>query len=171
MVDLAKYEVIRTLDAVEIRAYPRMLLARVDGYGDGGFNFLFRYITGNNRQKSKIAMTAPVVAEKIAMTAPVLADTNALAFVLPDKYDPENAPEPLDEHVKIVEIPPRKVAALRFRGGWSKKAFEEHAKVMLGVLETAGIQTIGSVFTMRYNSPFMPWFLRHNEVAVEIESE
>lgn len=146
-----------------------MMVAKVEGFGDGGFNLLFRYITGNNRQKSKVAMTAPVVAEQISMTAPVLSDTNALAFVLPEKYQPDTAPEPLDDRVKIIEIPQRNVAALRFKGGWSKKVFATKAKILLEELEKAGIQALGNVFSMRYNSPFMPWFLRHNEVAIEVE--
>jgi hypothetical protein len=74
MVEQAKYEVLKKIGKTEIRRYPRLVIARVDGYGDGGFNLLFRFITGNNRQKSDIAMTAPVVSEEIAMTAPVLSE-------------------------------------------------------------------------------------------------
>ena len=63
MVEQAKYEVLREINKVEIRRYQTVVIARVDGYGDGGFNLLFSFITGNNLQKSKIAMTAPVVSE------------------------------------------------------------------------------------------------------------
>jgi 1,4-dihydroxy-2-naphthoyl-CoA synthase len=63
MVEQAKYEVLKKIGNMEIRRYPRLVVARVDGYGDGGFNLLFRFITGNNQQKSDIAMTAPVVSE------------------------------------------------------------------------------------------------------------
>jgi 1,4-dihydroxy-2-naphthoyl-CoA synthase len=59
MVDQARYDVLKEIGKVELRRYPRLVIARVDGYGDGGFNILFAFITGNNRQKSKIAMTAP----------------------------------------------------------------------------------------------------------------
>jgi 1,4-dihydroxy-2-naphthoyl-CoA synthase len=50
MVEQAKYEVLRDVNKVEIRRYPSLVIARVDGYGDGGFNLLFNFITGNNRQ-------------------------------------------------------------------------------------------------------------------------
>ena len=61
MVDQAKYDALKEIGKVEIRRYPRLVIAKVDGYGDGGFNLLFSFITGNNRQKSNVAMTAPVV--------------------------------------------------------------------------------------------------------------
>jgi hypothetical protein len=146
-----------------------MVIARVDGYGDGGFNLLFSFITGNNRQKSKIAMTAPVVSEQKAMTAPVLSQSDSIAFVMPEGLTLETTPEPLDERVKIVEIPERVVAALQFSGRCSNSIFKKKSKKMIEELKKAGIETIGQVFTMRYNGPFSPWFMRRNEVAKEVE--
>ena len=169
MVQQAKYEVLREINNVEIRRYPNLVIARVDGYGDGGFNLLFNFIIGNNQQKSKIPMTAPVVSEQIAMTAPVLSESNSIAFVMPEGLTLETTPEPLDESVKIVEIPERVVAALKFSGRWSNSIFKKKSKELLEELRKAGIKTVGQVFTMRYNGPFTPWFMRRNEVAVEIE--
>jgi len=171
MVEQAKYEVLREINKVEIRHYPSLVIARVEGYGDGGFNLLFNFITGNNRQKSKIAMTAPVVSEQIAMTAPVLSESHSIGFVMPEGLTLETTPEPLDERVKIVEIPERVVAALQFSGRWSNSIFKKKAKAMLEELAKAGIKSTGQVFSMRYNGPFTPWFLRRNEVAIVVESE
>jgi hypothetical protein len=171
MVEQAKYEVLREINKVEIRRYPRLVIARVDGYGDGGFNILFGFITGDNRQKSRIAMTAPVVSEQIAMTAPVLSDPDSIAFVMPEGFTLETTPEPLDDRVKIVELPERVVAALQFSGRWSNSIFKKKAKAMLEELAKAGIKSTGQVFSMRYNGPFTPWFLRRNEVAITVESE
>ena len=171
MVAQAKYEVIREIGKVEIRRYPLLVIARVDGYGDGGFNLLFSFITGNNRQKSNVAMTAPVVSEEIAMTAPVLAETDSIAFVMPEGFTLESTPKPLDNRVKIVEIPERVVAALRFSGRWSNSLFKKKSKELLEELKKANISTVGNFFSMRYNGPFTPWFMRRNEVAVPIEFE
>ncbi len=170
MVEQAKYEVLKTLGKLEIRRYPRLVIARVDGYGDRGFNILFSFITGNNRRKSKIAMTAPVVSERIAMTAPVLSGTGSIAFVMPEGYTLETTPEPVDDRVKIAEIPERVVAALRFSGRWSNSIFTNKSKEMMEELKKAGIKTVGQVFSMRYDGPFTPWFMRRNEVAVTVES-
>lgn len=171
MVDQARYDVLKEIGKVELRRYPCLVIARVDGYGDGGFNILFAFITGNNRQKSKIAMTAPVVSEQIAMTAPVLSDPDSIAFVMPEGLTLETTPEPLDDRVKIVEIPERVVAVLQFSGRWSNSIFKKKAKAMLEELAKAGIKSTGQVFSMRYNGPFTPWFLRRNEVAIAVESE
>jgi hypothetical protein len=169
MVEQAKYEVLREINKVEIRRYETMVIAKVDGYGDGGFNLLFNFITGNNRQKSKIVMTAPVVSEQIAMTAPVLSESASIAFVMPEELTLETTPEPLDERIKIVEIPKRDVAALKFSGRWSNSIFKKKSKEMLEELKKAEIETVSQVFAMRYNGPFTPWFMRRNEVAVEVE--
>ena len=169
MVEQAKYEVLKKIGNMEIRRYPRLVVARVDGYGDGGFNLLFRFITGNNRQKSDIAMTAPVVSEQIAMTAPVLSETGSIAFIMPEGFTLETTPEPLDDRVKIVEIPERVVAALKFSGRWSNSIFKKKSEELLAEIENAGLKVAGQVFSMRYNGPYTPWFMRRNEVAVPVE--
>jgi hypothetical protein len=171
MVDQAKYDILREIGKVEIRRYPTLVIARVDGYGDGGFNLLFSFITGNNKQKSNVAMTAPVVSEEIAMTAPVLSETGSIAFLMPEGFTLETTPIPVDDRVKIIEIPERVVAALRFSGRWSNSVFKKKSEQLLEELDKAKIKTMGDIFSMRYNGPFTPWFMRRNEVAVPIEFE
>ena len=133
------------------------------------FDLLYQFITGKNRQKTKVKMTTPVVSQQIAMTSPVLSDTGSMAFVMPAEYTIETTPEPADGRVKISEIPSRAIAALRFSGSWSESHFEKEAEELSDELSRAGIETKGNVFTMLYNPPFMPGFLRRNEVAIEIK--
>ena len=169
MVSTVKYEIVKRLNKVEIRHYPSMVIAKVEGYEDQGFNLLFRFISGENKQKSKVKMTAPVVSQRIEMTAPVLSDTGSLAFVMPEGFRLETTPEPTDERVKIYELPERLVAALRFSGRWSSSLFEKKTGELLKELGNAKIKTKGNVFSMLYNAPFTPSFIRRNEVAVDIE--
>jgi effector-binding domain-containing protein len=103
------------------------------------------------------------------MTSPVLSDRGSMAFVMPAEYTIETTPEPADSNVRISEVPSRLVAALRFSGGWSEAHFEKEKEELLDELSMAKIKTRGSVFTMLYNPPFIPGFLRRNEVAIEIE--
>ncbi|HII85774.1 TPA: heme-binding protein [Candidatus Bathyarchaeota archaeon] len=168
MVEQAKYEVLRNINAVEIRRYPQLIIARVDGLGDGGFNLLFSFITGDNRQKANVKMTAPVVSEQIAMTAPVVSEEGSIAFIMPDGYTLETTPEPLDNRIEIIAVPERTVAALRFSGRWSASIFRKKTTQLLDELRKAGVEATGQVFSMRYNGPFTPWFLRRNEVAAPV---
>jgi hypothetical protein len=168
LVDTIKYEIIRTIGKVEIRRYPKIVIVKVADSTDA-FNLLYRFITGENRQQAKVKMTAPVVSQQIEMTSPVFSETDTMAFVMPAEFTLETTPEPLDMRVKIAEIPARLVATLRFSGGWSETHFEKEKQELLNELVTAKIKTIGEVFTMLYNPPFIPGFLRRNEVAIEIE--
>ncbi len=169
MVKEVKYHIIKTLDKMEIRRYEELIIAEVDGYGDGGFNLLFEYISGNNMTKKNLEMTAPVISKKIEMTAPVFSEENSIAFVLPEEYTLENTPKPIDERIKIKKIPGRYVAALKFSGRWTSSNFTKKAEQLLEQLKKAKIKTEGNIFSMRYSGPFTPWFLRRNEVATEIE--
>ena len=169
MVETAKYEVILKEDEFEIRKYESMLVATVRD-APSKFQVLFRYITGSNMSRSKIDMTSPVItAEKIAMTAPVLSNRDTMSFVVPAEYDEDSVPEPTDPRVSIDKVPERYVATVRFRGlAWKDSVKKQTAK-LIKKLEEKGITMKGSPFLMQYNPPYIPSFLRRNEVGVEIE--
>ena len=170
MTKTVNFEVTRKIGKVELRRYPKIVIAKVENSEVDAFDLLYKFITGDNKQKAKVKMTTPVVSQQIAMTSPVLSDTNSMAFVMPAEYTIENTPEPANSHIRISEVPSRLVAALRFSGSWSETLFYRKKQELLDELSRAKIRTSGSVFTMLYNPPFMPGFLRRNEVAIEIEA-
>ena len=119
MVETVKYEILRNIDRVEIRRYPRIVLARVGNCETDSFGLLFRFISGDNKAKEKVKMTAPVVSQdasqEIKMTSPVLSEFSNegyMAFVMPSEFSIEAIPEPLDSRVKIEELPAKVVAVL-----------------------------------------------------------
>jgi hypothetical protein len=176
MVQTVNYEIIRKIDNVEIRRYPRIVIAKVANHESDSFGLLFRFISGNNKEKEKVKMTTPVVSQEaskeINMRSPVLSNFSNegyMAFVMPSEFSFDTTPLPLDSRVKIEELPPRSVAVLRFSGSWSETHFEEKTKELLQEIANAKVKTKGQVFTMLYNPPFTPSFLRRNEVAIEVE--
>ena len=172
MVEKVGYEVLKKIDDVEIRKYPKIILAVVEGFeGDSGFGLLFNYISGSNKTKKQIQMTAPVItSEKIPMTAPVISKEDYMAFVLPSSYDEETVPIPTNSVVKIVNQPEKTLAVLRFSGKTSRKQVEKQIARLLKILDKNKIQITEKPILMRYNSPFAPGFIRRNEVAVEIKN-
>jgi effector-binding domain-containing protein len=168
MVEQLSFELLKKIGNIEIRRYDSYVIAKVDSFGDGGFNILFQFISGKNTATSEIEMTAPVISQEIEMTAPVISERESIAFVMPKKYSLNTLPKPIDERIKIIEIPPRIIAALRFSGRWSNSLFNRKSKKLLETIKENNIKINGSIFSMRYSSPFTPWFLRRNEVAVEV---
>jgi hypothetical protein len=174
MVEEAKFAVVRRIDDIELRRYESMILASVPGLPDNeAFGMLFRYITGNNRSREDIAMTAPVVStaarqEKIAMTAPVVTDRESFAFVLPATYTMQTAPLPADPRIHLVEVKPRLVGVIRFRGYARQALVRKRTAELLDMLQKNSVQVVSQPFLMRYNPPFTPGFLRRNEIGVEV---
>jgi len=170
MVEKAKYNILKKIGAIEIRQYPEMVLAVVDGNDDdSAFGLLFNYISGENTVGNKIKMTAPVMSsKKIKMTAPVISKDNYMAFILPSSYNKNTAPTPINPRVKIQIQPKKSFAVLRFNGYTSDSKVEKMTQLLLNGLKKNKLEVKGFPFLMRYNSPFTPSFLRRNEVAVEV---
>jgi hypothetical protein len=173
MVESAPYEVLRTVDDIEVRAYPRLIVATVDGSGDddSAFGHLFRYITGVNTGSRRIAMTTPVITpERIEMTAPVINRGWEMPFVMPADYTMDTMPEPTDPMVRIEELPARKMAVIRFKGRTREREVEAARERLYAVLDRQSMEAVGAPVLMRYNynSPFTPGFLRKNEVGVQL---
>ncbi len=182
-IERPKYEVLEKEGKFEIRQYPPQIVAETvvesdfDGAGNVAFRRLFDYISGGNRTKESIKMTAPVNqkanSEKIAMTAPVnqqeAGDKYSVSFLMPSKYTMETLPEPLDEEVKIRTIPARRMAAVRYSGSWSRKRYELHRTMLEDFIQQKDLQIIGEDIFARYDPPFQLWFLRRNEVLFPVK--
>jgi hypothetical protein len=168
--DTIPYAVTGKSGEIEFRHYPALVLATVDTADDNaGFNLLFAYISGSNKPQEKIPMTAPVItSQKIPMTAPVVSDAVSMSFVMPAGSTREIIPDPLDERVRIVTVPERDLAVIRFSGYAPAEDVVAATLRLQDGLKNAGIGTAGQPFLMRYDSPWTPGFLRRNEVAVEI---
>jgi hypothetical protein len=164
------YTVTGKTGGIEFRHYPELVLATVDTPDDNaGFTLLFAYISDSNQAGSSIPMTAPVItSQKIPMTAPVISDAASMSFVMPAGTKREDIPDPLDSRVRIVTIPERDIAVIRFSGYAPPEEVDAATSRLKEGLKNGGIITAGQPFLMRYDTPWTPGFLRRNEVGIEI---
>jgi hypothetical protein len=185
-----QYELIRTYPEFELRRYEPHLVAEMqvsgdfDGVGSTAFRVLADYIFGNNRKRESIEMTAPVSqrpsdgeeGEEIGMTAPVKqqpaseGESYVVSFVMPARYTLDTLPEPLDERIRIREEPGQLVAARRYSGRWTHANYQDNLETLREGLARADLRPVWAPVYARYNSPFSLWFLRRNEVLIEVEA-
>ena len=64
--------------------------------------------------------------------------------------------------------PMRRVATLRYSGSWSQSRYDDHERRLREWIERRGLASVSEPVWARYAPPFMPWFLRRNEVAIEV---
>jgi hypothetical protein len=178
----ADYDVIRKSDNFEIRDYAPHIVAEtvvagsLEDAGRMAFRVLFGYISGENRSREKVEMTAPVSQqadrEQINMTAPVgqqpIDDKWAVSFMMPASYTLETLPVPENPAVTLRQVPRRRMAAVRYTGFWSEKGYLNNRLKLEAWIRDSGFRRIGDPIWARYNPPFTPWFLRRNEILIPI---
>ena len=181
----APYAVIdRVAERTEVRRYPPQVIAEaiVEAPDERSgrrtaFRALFDYISGANRSQAKISMTAPVEtakpSETIAMTVPVetpaqAAGRYAMRFFLPAEYDLQSAPQPIDPRVRVLEMPERTLAVLRFTGSRDAQNVAHHLADLEAIVKGSRWPAVGETTTMFYDPPWTIPFLRRNEVAVPV---
>jgi|WetSurMetagenome_2_1015567.scaffolds.fasta_scaffold457838_1 hypothetical protein len=182
-IESPEYKLILIEKPFEIRQYAPFITAEVrvnaadyDDAANRGFRPLANFIFGNNIAKQKISMTAPVTAapspEKIAMTAPVTVsgeDVYTVAFTMPRKYSLKSLPEPVDKSISFKENPEKTMAVIRFSGSFNQKNFVKRIAQLHDWIEIKGFKEVGDPLIAGYDPPFTPWFLKHNEVMIEIK--
>jgi hypothetical protein len=195
--DEQEYRAIEQDGDVEIRKYDGFAVAETtvmapfDEATGVGFRRLFGYISGGNRSKAKIEMTAPVLTEpkgeKIAMTAPVLAQPGnemragsassltpegneswTIAFVLPEGLTAASAPAPTDPRVTLRDLPSRRVASIRFSGRFRNATAEMKRQFLADWLASRGLSHSDDWRVAGYNPPWTIPALRRNEVLVTL---
>ena len=161
--DEPNYEVVQKNEIYEVRKYSdRLAVETINSGSENNFRKLFNYISGRNEDSEKIKMTTPVTQfEK---------DGNmSMQFYLPAKFDSKNAPKPIKENVRIVNIEGGYYAVIRYSGRASDKNFIKHKNILLKELKINNILTLSPPIRATYDSPFTLPMNRRNEVMFKVE--
>ncbi len=167
-VERQKYRLVKTINDVEIRFYPKVIMASVAsgeatymGNSNNHFRTLAGYIFGGNKKDEKIAMTAPV---HMAQND----KGSEMSFVMPGVYDMDKLPQPKDSLVKLHYSVEGYFAALKFGVYANENKVNRKIEELKTALAEMGYTTIGSYTYLGYNAP---WDVinRENEIIVQIE--
>lgn len=146
----------------EVRKYAaiKVISAPMDDMQERNDSFrkLFKYISGENANDQKIAMTAPVFMDEKGE------NQGTMSFMLPADIAEAGAPAPDEESLEVTEVEGGTYAVLRFKG-WKDKEKQAAATVKLAELVAArNLKPIGQQFFAFYDAPWKPEMFRRNEV-------
>lgn len=161
MTERWRYDVVKKIGNIEIRKFHPSVFADVTVHspfniaGNLGFRPLVTYISQN-----QIEMTAPVLQEQVGEHSWVV------SFVMPEGTQISDLPLPKNSEVKLRHVPEHLAASLSFGGFSSWKTIATKEKELRESLDRAGIAAVGSIRIARFDPPWKPGFLRHNEVVI-----
>ena len=94
-----------------------------------------------------------------------------VSFMMPSSYTIETLPEPEDPRVSLRQVPARRMAAIRYSGFWSEKGYLRNKAELESWMNRMGLIGVSDPIWARYNPPFIPWFLRRNEILIPIDAD
>lgn len=186
------YTVVKRFPAFEVRQYAPYIVAEVtvpgpaSEVGSQGFTLLSAYIFGGNQGRRQLAMTAPVTNApvtttpepvRLAMTAPVTQSASAatgdgsgfiVQFTMPRGETLATLPIPNNARVRLREQPGQLYAVITYSGRWTQSNDQEHIDTLRRAVVDAALTPIGEPVIARYDAPFVPPPLRHNEVWLSL---
>jgi len=168
MTEKLGYQIIEKLGDIEIRQYPPHILVStieqgsMSTAGSQSFRRLANYIFGGNNAGKSIAMTAPVMQAKKD-------DGFVTSFVMPASMSMSQMPSSSDRTLSFSEQPGGKFAAVSFSGMASQTLFDSKSKTLKEKLAVKNIEIAGAAIYARFDGPWTPFFLRHNEVLIPLQ--
>ena len=162
------YSVLKKDNEFEIRQYTNFLTATVETDGERdeaigkGFRILFKYISGENKEKENISMTIPVMQKSMG------ANKWSISFVVPKKFNLQNVPRPDNASVKIINNSNLKVITITFSGLFSDGNIQESETKLRNYIKEKGLKIEEPPIYAGYNAPWTLWFLKRNEVLFKL---
>lgn len=145
---------------IEIKTIPqaRILVTEADGsYFDESnrlFGRLFDYI-----KVHEIPMTAPVEGS--------LDEEARMTFYVGPQVEDEGLDD--EEKVRVLRLPERMVASIGVRGSYKESNVRKHLeKLEAWLAERPQYEVEGPPYSVFWNPPYIPWFLKHFEVHIPV---
>ena len=165
MIEQPKYTVIKKQSQFELRLYQAFTIIEAtdqDLKSYQGFRLAFDFIQGDNDRGQKISMTAPVVNQ--------LNDEGiqTTAFVMPPEMKHNDVPLPLNQNLRKVLVPERVCAVYRFSFNPKMDKIRSYENLLRAWVDQEGYKIVGDLQLARYNPPFIPAFLKRNELWFEV---
>lgn len=161
--DEPAYTVEKRIGGLEIRSYQPHVIARAhtmlpkwDDAQEQLFDRLAKYIFGH-----ELPMTAPVEMSQDGQGY-------TMAFVMPPGRTLISLPRPDDSHVRLLEVPARRIAVLSYRGRYNAEAIEKREQELLRQVSHAGLSAKGRPTFAGFDPPSTLPLARRNEVWIEI---
>ena len=180
-VEVPAYKIVKKEQNIEVRQYPPLIIAEVKTAGSrqasigDGFRILADFIFGNNEGEKQLSMNGPITQQegiKIAMTAPVQQEKTdaewATSFIMPSKFSIDTIPNPINDRIKIIQIPSKRYAVITFSGRSTEENLTKHTNELGKYMNGSSYSKVGNAKYAFYNPPWTLPFLRRNEVQFEI---
>ena len=157
-----KYTMVIKNKFYEIRKYSdRLVIETKTSDQSSGFRKLFKYISGDNKDKKEIKMTTPV-------TQTEKNGNMTMQFYMPAEFNESNIPGPSNSEVKVLNIKGGYYAAIIYSGRASDSNYIKYKNILEDQLKKDEISIISKPIRATYNSPFTLPILRRNEVMFKI---
>ena len=167
------YKVILEQDKFSIRDYSEVIVvetevvaSRRDATSEA-FRKLFRYISGNNEANLEISMTSPV-AQTLTNQDGEIGKNWSVRFFLPRSLSEENIPKPSETGVAVVKLKAQKYGSVSFKGTQNDKKVSENLAKLEAFIAENDHEVSGPPVYAFYDPPFIPWFLRDNEILIPV---
>lgn len=162
--ETAPYEVLKKDGKYEIRSYEELITVAVEEKNlasANGFGSIFQYISGDNESNEKISMTTPVFNE-------LKEDGVTTEFVMPRHYNASTLPKPENKNLSVKKTESRIVLAITFSGSINENRLRFYKKLLSDYAVKNSLKVTGIFRLARYNPPFIPSFLRRNEILIDL---
>ncbi len=184
----ASYIIVDQQEEFELRQYAGLVIIETTvkkGFKEAGkeaFGKLFGYISGENKSRQEIAMTAPVLVNQasadtgksIDMTSQVIVDEIndgwRYAFVLPNSFTMANAPIPVNPKIRLVQVQPKLVAVLSYSGLLNEDNFRDNSVRLSNWISKNQLESLSLPRVAGYDPPWTIPFLRRNEIMIDVGS-
>ena len=181
-VEQPEYALVQRDGNFELRDYPALTVAEVQRSGarrealGAGFGPLARYIfakeQAGERAGGKIAMTAPVIQQPEAGAAGAGAGAGAgdwtVGFIMPKAAVKAGLPNPANTDIRLTELAPRRVAAVRFSGRTTDARIAAQRARLEDWIAGQGLRILSPPIYAYYNDPLTPGPLRRNEILFDV---
>lgn len=151
----------------EIRLYQEFFIVEYDNerdpYIENGFGTLFRYISNDNKEHKKIAMTIPVIEE-------VTDGKTKMAFVVPGMFG-DRVPEPNSPNLRVQKFDAGTFAVVGYSGRSTRKKEAVLKMRLADWLVSVGYKGEGNYMLAFYNPPFVPPMFRRNEIMIRVVAQ